>query len=129
VSSVVLDASAVLVFLHGEPGSPRVFDFLSSGDCLISAVNLSEVVARLSDRGGSDTAITGILDDLQVSVRPFDESDAKFAGLLRRTTGSAGLSLGDRACLALARRLGLPAVTADRAWADIRMGVDIEVVR
>jgi len=99
----------------------------------ISAVNLAEVVTRMVDQGYDEEEAHADLASLALEVVPFDEELAYRTGLLRTATRSAGLSLGDRACLALAERLGLPALTADRSWAmlqlDARLGIQVEVVR
>jgi PIN domain nuclease of toxin-antitoxin system len=124
VAEAVLDASAVLAHLRGEPGGDRVAALL--GNACISAVNLSEVVRKLVDLGADDAAIAAAIRRLPCQVTPFDGALALASGLLRRQTLAQGLSLGDRACLALAAREGLPAVTADRAWS--RLDLDVEVV-
>ena len=99
----------------------------------ISAVNLAEVVTRLVDQGYDEEEAHEDLASFVLEVVPFDEELAYRAGLLRTVTRPAGLSLGDRACLALAERLDLPALTADRSWAtlqlDTRLGIRVEVVR
>ena len=92
-------------------------------------MNLAEVVAKLVERGGADDEIRAAIDGLRLDVRDFDVDLAHATGSLRRTTRSQGLSLGDRACLALARSLGLPALTADRTWLDLGLGVDVRVIR
>lgn len=131
--AVVLDASALLVYLQGEPGAPRVSDALLAG-AAISTVNWSEVLARVAEAGGDPDALAdrllreGLLPDA-LAIHAFDEADAREAARLRAGTRSAGLSLGDRACLALARRLARPALTADRAWRRLRIGIAIESVR
>jgi len=113
VNSVVLDASALLALVYAEPGSDVVGALLPNAR--ISAVNLSEVAAKLAEGGMTAPDIHAALDGLGLSVVPFDADLAYAAGLLRAATKAAGLSLGDRACLALAARLGLPALTADAA--------------
>ena len=85
-------------------------------DSVISSVNLAEVVTKLIDRGATEEAIDTALLALRLTVVDFERHTARIAGLLRKTTRSRGLSLGDRACLALARERGLTAVTADAAW-------------
>jgi PIN domain nuclease of toxin-antitoxin system len=95
----------------------------------LSTVNLSEVVAKLVDRGYGADAIARNLDALKLDVRPFDPAQAQRAGLLRGATRQSGLSLGDRACLALAAELDRPAVTADKAWAELDIGIRIELIR
>ena len=94
----------------------------------MSAVNLSEVVERLSDRGLPEEAIGAAIGLLDLSCAAFDDDAAFAAGLLRRVSRSVGLSLGDRACLALGRERNLPVLTADRAWSGIDLGPGIEVV-
>ena len=123
----VLDASAVLTVVNGETGAETVLDILPNA--IISAVNLSEVVAKLQERGGSDAAIDAILGDVNTEVVPFDRALAVAAGKLRMQTRGKGLSYGDRACLALATSRGAIAVTADRAWADLQGFNSILVVR
>ena len=104
--SVVFDSSAVLAIAFGEHGADRAADAL--GDGVLSAVNASEVVARLVERGASDEDARESLRGFGLAIRPFDEGLAIAAGLLRRSTRTHGLSLGDRACLALARRERAP---------------------
>lgn len=96
---------------------------------LLSAVNLVEVATRLLDVGASATEIEGLPERLRCEVVPFDEELALGAGLLRVRTRHLGLSVGDRACLALAQREGLPVLTADRAWAKLDVGVEVVLIR
>ena len=126
MTDVVLDASAVLAVLLREPGAEIVERALDRGPCAISAVNLSEVAAKLVDRGGDEKSIRAGLDSMQLEVQPFDETLAIEAGMLRTLTRPLGLSLGDRACIALARSLNLPVMTADRKWD--RLNLDIAVL-
>jgi PIN domain nuclease of toxin-antitoxin system len=123
----VLDASALLATLFQEDGSDAVETVLPGAR--ISAVNFSEVVAKLSDHGLANDGILRDLAELDIVVCDVDRKQAETAGLLRRSTRMAGLSLGDRACLALAATLGAIAVTADRAWANLDLDVAIQVVR
>ena len=125
--TVVLDASAVLAVINREHGAARVRGLWSGG--AIGAVNFSEVVSKLVDYGLDDDEATGVLEALPVVVHPFDAAQARLAGSLRRATRVRGLSLGDRACLALAAALGVPAVTADRAWDTLDLDVPVTVVR
>jgi PIN domain nuclease of toxin-antitoxin system len=127
VSRGVLDASALLALLQGEPGGPDVAALIP--DVAMSAVNLSEVVGKLIDAGASEADARLATGGLGVRIVDFDEVQAFEAAGLRAATRSVGLSLGDRACIALARRLGVPAVTTDRAWARLRLGVTVRVVR
>ena len=100
VSNAVLDASALLALLQDEPGSDRVLESLPGA--LVCSVNLSEVVAKLTELGMPEPDIRVALS-LGLEVVAFDEALAYSAGALRPATRPAGLSLGDRACLALAR--------------------------
>jgi ribonuclease VapC len=127
VSSGVLDASALLAYVNDEPGTERVADLLPGA--AISAVNFSEVVAKLAERGVSESEIHELLDDVGLEVFEFNLALAYDAGLLRPLTRRAGLSLSDRACLALARQVGLSAWTTDRAWSSLQLGISIEVLR
>jgi ribonuclease VapC len=126
VSEIVLDASALMVVLREEPGAATVEAVLDHA--AISAVNLSEVQAKLVERGTAAELAWSSLIDLDLEVIDFDAAQAKVAGDLRSLTRAQGLSLGDRACLALAQVLGLPAMTADRAWAGMEVGIEIRSV-
>jgi len=123
----VLDASALLAFLHGEPGGDTIQPLLSGA--AISAVNWSEVLQRLSAR---DVETAGLLEDLvalRLEIVSFDADQAETTAGLWTSAHRKGLSLGDRACLALALSAGVPAITADRAWRGLRVDVKIQVIR
>lgn len=122
----VLDASALLALVHGEPGAERVLAVLDRAS--ISAVNLAEVVARLGERGAPPTDVRRQLTRLPLDVVPVDEDLGYAAGFLPGSTQS-GLPLGGRVCLALAAHLHATAITADRAWAQIDTGVRVELLR
>lgn len=126
-SCVVLDASALLATILNETGASKVAAMIEQS--VISAVNLSEVVARLQDKAYSDADADEVLETLNLPTVPFDTDLATAAGQLRAATRGHGLSFGDRACLALGRRLDATVLTADRAWADLDLGVTIEVIR
>jgi ribonuclease VapC len=128
VSSSVLDASAILAFDGRESGMEAVRQALAEG-AILSAVNLSEVVAKFISRGVSETDIRGRIAALDLEIADFDAESAYKAGLLQSSTARAGLSLGDRACLALAHELDLPVLTADRAWKSLDLGIDIRMIR
>jgi PIN domain nuclease of toxin-antitoxin system len=96
---------------------------------MISAVNVAEVITRLIDLGYSPEAAEVAISRGGFEVIPFDTAAASLAAKLRVTTRHLGLSLGDRACLALAEREGLPVLTADRAWASLDIGVEIRLIR
>lgn len=127
MTDYVLDASAVLAVIQEEPGAERIEAHLDTG--CISAVNLAEIVGKLQDRGLDDSEINELIALLDLDTRILDKEGAVFLGKLRQTTKVAGLSLGDRACLALAHSLGATAITMDRAWKDLDVGVTIEVAR
>jgi len=95
----------------------------------ISTVNLAEVVGKLADKGMPETAVRATIDSVQIDVVDFDSDLAYSSGMLRPATKKAGLSLGDRACLSLARRLGLEVLTADRTWGDLDLGVVVRLIR
>jgi PIN domain nuclease of toxin-antitoxin system len=122
--SVILDSSALLAALNEEAGAILVRDLFP--DVRISAVNLAEVVSVLA-RSNPAERVSDIVDQLSLDVVVADAKVAIDAGLLAPITASAGLSLGDRFCLALARSQGLPVVTADKAWVDVADGVGVEV--
>lgn len=125
--SVVFDSSAVLAVIFRENGAAAARD--AAADAIMSAVNVTEVITRMIDEGaGRDEALRS-LEEISPAIRPFDESLALEAGYLRTATRQYGLSLGDRACLALALREGAPVVTADRTWAKLDLGIDIRVIR
>jgi PIN domain nuclease of toxin-antitoxin system len=127
VNRAVLDASALLALLNSEAGSRVVEESLSVA--AISAVNLSEVVSKLSERGMPITAVRAALEGLGLDVRPFDAAMAYSAGSLRPATRGLGLSLGDRACLALGHSLGAPVLTTDRSWKKLKIGVKVRSIR
>jgi PIN domain nuclease of toxin-antitoxin system len=122
-----LDASAVLAYLRNETGADRVM--ASLGMARMSSVNIVEVVQKLVEDGHADENVRGALRDLPCNVATFDEQLAVEAGFLRRTTRHLGLSLGDRACLALACRESLPVLTTDRAWAELDLGIEVVLIR
>lgn len=124
---VVLDASAVLAAFFDEPGADHVAARMSGA--LLSAVNYCEVVAKLVDRGAPHDQILEIMAQLDVEVVSMDREQATTAGLLRSETRAAGLSLGDRACLALAISRGGVALTTDRAWSALATPAEVELVR
>lgn len=123
----VLDASAVLALLFGEPGAEAVADLIAKG-AAVSAVNLSEVATVLVRR---ELDVDGIIQVLvqQVAVEAFTDADALCAASLHPAGAKFGLSLADRACIALARRLGSNAATADQAWSGLDVGVEITMIR
>lgn len=124
---VVLDASAVVALAHGEPGAEAV-EPLVDGSC-ISTVNWSEVARVCVAVERDPDALRALLADAGCRTIDLTVDDATLAARLWPATRAAGLSLADRACLALATRLGVPAVTADRGWAALDVGVEVIAVR
>jgi PIN domain nuclease of toxin-antitoxin system len=125
--TTIADASAILALLKQEPlgklDPRRLFR------ATISAVNLSEVLERLCSGGLSESEAEAAVAELSLRVADFDEPQARLAAYLRLRTRHAGLSLGDRACLALGLQLGRPVITADRVWASLDIGVEVVMVR
>ncbi len=126
---VVLDASAVLALLFEEPGAEVVRAQLRTG--VIGAANLAEVLAKLSDHGLPAVEAVRAVTILGLEVAPMTEAQAGRSAELRSLTRAVGLSLGDRACLALAAELGVLALTADRSWDAVAVaaGVSVQVIR
>ena len=127
MSKYVVDASAILALLNNEPGSEIVINALP--EAVISSVNLSEVIAKLADSGMPEVEIRSAIEALSLEVINFDPEMAYGAGMLRPLTRKAGLSFGDRACLALGKALSLPVLTSDKAWANLELGIAVHVIR
>jgi PIN domain nuclease of toxin-antitoxin system len=123
----VLDASAVLVYLQREIGYEKVRAALAQG-AAVSTVNMAEVYAKVVDRDLPLTEIAALLEGLGVRVIPFTDQDARESAGIYSRAKRFGLSLGDRACLALGLRLGLPVFTADRTWKGFP-GIHLELIR
>lgn len=124
---VVLDSSALLAVINAERGADAVAKLLDGA--VIGAVNYAEVVTKLVERGASIQETRRELGLIDVPVVDFDASLAERTGALRLNTKKYGLSLGDRACLALAERDGAVAVTTDKSWAETGLKIKIEMVR
>lgn len=132
-SQPVLDASALLAYLGNEPGADVVADAIADG-VSISAVNLAEALSTLATRDKDPTDVVSELSGRgllggAITVEPFTTADATEAARLRPLTRAAGLSLADRACLALARRLATAALTADQAWSGLALDVGVQTIR
>ena len=125
--TTVLDASAILAYLRSEPGASIVGDMMAQS--VVSSVNLSEVIAKLAEEGFEEVEIRRTINRLPVLAVPFDEESAYVAGLLRPVTREQGLSLGDRACLALGLIRNSPVLTADRNWARVSIDLDLQMIR
>ena len=129
MSEVVLDASALLALLRDEPGADKVADAIA--DARMSSVNFAEVVSHFIHAGMPASEVDAMLKPLPMAIVDADQGLATIAGRLRAATAEAGLSLGDRFCLALPRRDGLPALTADKQWRTVAdaAGVTVAVIR
>jgi ribonuclease VapC len=125
----VMDASALLALMQGEIGSEVVDNLLLEQECVVSSVNLTEVATRLIDKGLAPEQLMRVLKEFDVQSIDFDQEQALAAAKLRLATKSAGLSLGDRACLALAQLMQGCAVTADHAWNDVKSALDVKILQ
>jgi ribonuclease VapC len=125
--TVVLDASAILAVLRNERGRDIVQPLMTRAR--VSSVNLIEILTRLVDLGAPPRIAYTDVSGLGLTIEPVDADLAFEAANLRPLTRAFGLSLGDRACLALARRLQVPVYTADRLWAELNLGIKIVVIR
>ncbi len=123
----VLDASALLAYVNNEPGADRVESVLDQA--MISTVNLAEAITKLVLTTGSTDQTLRLIDEVEMEVADFDQGLAQQTGALAALTRNRGLSLGGRACLALARREHAIAMTADYAWSKLDIGVDIQLIR
>lgn len=128
MSYYVLDASALMALLHEEPGSDKVAHAVKDG-AAISTVNLSEVASKLNELSIPQMLIQDAINVLNLTIVDFNTELVYKVGLLRPLTKRAGLSLGDRACLALAQHLNLPVLTTDRIWQDLSLDVTVQLIR
>ncbi|MDD2802079.1 MAG: type II toxin-antitoxin system VapC family toxin [Methylobacter sp.] len=126
---VVLDASAVLAYLQDENGSEKMDVILAEGRGMMSTVNYAEVVGKLLEAGLPESSVKSVMANLDLNVESLDDKQAWKTGLLRMTTKEFGLSLGDRACLALADIKNLPVVTADKQWDKLKTNFKIIQLR
>jgi ribonuclease VapC len=132
-STSILDASALLAYLQGESGAAVVANALAQGS-LISAVNWAETLSKLAERGQDPDTVTdlltnqGLLNNALI-ITPYDATLAIETAKLRNLTKSFGLSLGDRACLALGIQSQLPVLTSDKAWMNLNIGVTVQLIR
>jgi ribonuclease VapC len=127
MASAVLDSSAILAVLNQETGAAAVEALLD--EAIISTVNYAEVVAKLVERGSTSIQARSALQSIALTTVDFDLALAQRTGVLRAETMKRGLSLGDRACLALAEREGLPALTGDRSWVGAVSSVEVRLFR
>ena len=127
----VMDASALLALARGERGADVVNDCFETAQCVALSVNLCEVASKLIDLGLPKSELTRALKQFDVDVVDFGFELAVLAAELRESTRSHGLSLGDRACLALAKQMEATAVTADGAWLELEkpLGIKMMMIR
>ena len=123
----VLDASALLAFAHGEDGAGMVGPLLVRS--VISSVNWAEVLQKVISLGLEVQGKREDMEALGLQIHPFTAEDAESTSQLWSTGRRVGLSMGDRACLSLAQKLGLPALTADRIWATLELDVEVRLIR
>lgn len=124
---IALDASAMLAFLFREPGHEIVAQHI--GDSVMSTVNLSEVLARFVRDGHSAEVLLHKIQRTNIKIVPFSPHHALLAANISIATRSWSLSIADRACLALAVEQKIPVLSADRAWQDAQLAVDIILIR
>ena len=125
--NVVLDASALLAYLQDEPGGERVRAVIPRS--VMSTVNWAEVIGKARDDGVDTRGLREDLASLGLALEPFSAEQAEISGQIKERTRRSGLSLGDRACLALGSERGETVYTADRAWLRLALGVDVEAIR
>ncbi len=123
----VVDSSVLLAYIRQEPVSDTFL--FTDIEAVVSTVNLAEIVTKLITQGASVEEAWLDAAESADEIVPFSEEQAKVAGALIERTRQHGLSLGDRACLALGKVLELPVYTADRAWAEIDAGIEVHVIR
>ncbi len=126
MTKIILDASALLAMLKEEPGGAKVADAIDGAR--ISAVNYAEVVSHFVHAGMPADTVDAMLGPLPIDIVSADSDLARIAGRLRAVTAEAGLSLGDRFCLALAMRDGLVAWTSDKQWRTIVDRIDVQIL-
>lgn len=126
----ILDASALIAFLHNEPGAEAVVDAITA-TAAISVVNWAETLSKVAADGDDPQQVADSLQtsDSPLILEPLTDADCVEIARLRPLTKAHGLSIADRACLALAKRLEIPVVTADRDWADLNLGTTVQLIR
>ena len=127
MSACVIDASAVLAYLFDERGADVACDWMDRG-AAISTANVQEVVAKLIDKGSSHEDAGDDVDLLALDIIDLTYEDSLTAGAMIATTKSVGLSAGDRCCIALAKRLAVPAVHAERRWQELASNLEVEMI-
>lgn len=133
VPASVLDASALMAVLHAEDGASVVIEAIGRG-AAVSVVNWAEVLSKFAEAGKDPEAAAAELRRAEgsrraLSIEPLTAADCVAVARLRPITRRQGLSLADRACLALAERLDVPALTADRKWLEADVAADVQLIR
>jgi len=129
MNKVVLDTSAVLAYLFEETGADTVTPIFESGAAIISSANYAETASKLFDLKMPADAIQAALDNLEMECIPFSEQQAFISGKLRLVSKEYGLSLGDRACLALGIDSKCAVYTADKVWAEVPAKCEVVLIR
>jgi PIN domain nuclease of toxin-antitoxin system len=124
---IALDASALLAFLYRETGHETVAQYI--GDSVLSTINLSEVLARFVRDGHSAEAVLHKIQSTTIKIVPFSARQAVLAANMTPVTRPFGLSMADRACLALAMEHNIAALSADTMWNTVPLAVDIILIR
>jgi ribonuclease VapC len=132
-ASVVLDSSAFLAYLRGEPGEDLVAEALAAG-ARMSAVSWAEVLSKIADSGKDPDRFSRLMGDQGIlggalTIQSFEIGHARLTALMREQTRPSGLSLGDTACLALGKATGYPILTADKVWRELGLGLEIRLIR
>lgn len=127
MNKLVLDASALLALMNDEPGADAVAEVVEGAS--MSSVNVAEVISKLVERGLKSGEVHASIEGFGILVHGFTDEDAVATGDLRKSTRHLGLSLGDRACVALAQRLGATVLTADSAWGRGKLPVSVKLIR
>lgn len=125
--SAVIDTSVVMCVLLREPGRERSLEAMRGAT--MSSVNVAEVVAKCLERAVAENLVSLLLSSSEIGIVDFVAEDAILAGQLWARAPKGKLSLGDRACLATAMRLGATAVTADRVWTTLDLPCPVELIR
>lgn len=129
MNKVVLDTSAILAYLFDETGAEQVEPILEANLGMISSVNYAELASKLVDKGMPLEAVISAIENLELTFVAQDQQQAQMNAELRPLSKAFGLSLGDRACLALGLVQNLPVMTADKVWKDVPSKVVVEVIR
>lgn len=126
-NKIIFDSSAILALLGMEQGHEAVAENLDRA--IVSSVNFSEVVTVLARNGLGQERVIKSLKETFLHIEDFDSEQAIIAAKLDEATKAYGLSLGDRACLALAKARKLPVLTTDKVWKKLKVGVEVRLVR